>query len=277
MVNTGNESVADMLENLSKSASSAINGPLVVGRTFQQVFAKENISAVGSILETTQKMLNTFSSINELHLTDAGSSLIEMLGTAKSIQLGPAITEFVKPAIDQKLNWTGILSVLCENTPKVDISVFESGISPAVKEALLAVDSARPLLDESERSSQDLVTPPEIQPKKSKWSRSEIMSLLMTILTIITLLKSCADSAEQEVVQEQNQIIITQNQTMIEQNERSIQQRQEIIDRLETAALALAEELDEQDNVNNDAEDGFEISHDTNQADVLHDDVNKGN
>lgn len=273
MTDTGNESVADMLENFSKTASSALSGSLVVGRTIQQVFDEEKISAVGSVLEATKNLLNTFSSINDLHLTAAGSSLVEMLGSVNTFKLGTAFTDLIQPAIGQNLNWTGILPLLCENVPKIDISVFEPGISPAVKEALLAVDAARPLLDESEKSPQDLETPPEIQPKKSKWSRSEIMSLLMTILTIITLLKSCVDSSEQKVIKEQNQTIITQNQTVIDQNEQSFQQRQEIIDRLETAALALAEELDEPDDV----EDGSENSTDAEQDDIQHDDADNEN
>ena len=273
MTDTGNESIAAMLENFSKTASSALSGSLVVGRTIQQVFAEENISAIGSMLEATKNMLNVLATPNEMRFAEIGSVLVETLGSVNSFKLGPTITEAISPALGKDLNLTGILSALCENTPKFEIPLFEPGISPAVKEALLAVDAARPLLDESEKTSQDLETPPEIQPKKSKWSRSEIMSLLMTVLTIITLLKSCVDSSEQKVIKEQNQTIITQNQTMIDQNDQSFQQRQEIIDRLETAALALAEELDEPDDV----EDGSENSPDVKQNDVQHNDANNEN
>ena len=96
---------------------------------------------------------------------------------------------------------------------------------------------------------------------------------IVSLRWAITLLKSCVDSSEQKVIKEQNQTIITQNQTMIDQNDQSFQQRQEIIDRLETAALALAEELAEPDDV----EDGSENSPDVKQNDVQHNDANNEN
>lgn len=119
-------------------------------------------------------------------------------------------------------------------------------ISPAVAKALSALESAEPYLRDvpsQPEESEAPELPQQYKPFREPFTRAELWQLLSLILMVISLLKPVPPEEASTSAADHTQTVIIQKQIIVTPSDQSPHDKQDVVDRLEDAAFALAEEL----------------------------------